>query len=251
MQLNCDMGESFGAWTMGADAAVMPYIDWANIACGFHAGSPAIMARTVVLADEHGVKVGAHPGYPDLAGFGRRSLQFSTAELTAIVAYQIGAMQAICQQQGAHLHHVKPHGALYNDMQRNDEQGDICLRAVCQAMSDVAPGLPLITLASLQCERVQRIADDYGVPLKFEAFADRAYTADGFLRSRQFPDAVLKQREAILAQARSFATTGEIVCITGETIQLPADTLCVHGDNPESIATVAAIREALASLSDS
>ncbi|WP_417684507.1 5-oxoprolinase subunit PxpA [Pseudidiomarina gelatinasegens] len=250
IKLNCDMGESFAAWTMGDDSAVMPHIDMANIACGFHAGGPAIMAQTINLALEHDVTIGAHPAYPDLAGFGRRTLHFSAAELKAILHYQIGAMQALCDHAGAELSYVKPHGALYNDMQRDQELFELVCRVMAEAnqsrfAKSQQPALYLLTLAKADNSIQQRIAAEYQVSLCFEAFADRRYEADGSLRSRHYADAVLTERDEILAQAIAFARGQSIAAADGSALTLAPDTLCVHGDNPESIATVVAIRQAL------
>lgn len=249
IKLNCDMGESYAVWTMGDDQAVMPYIDMANIACGFHAGGPAIMARTIELAKQHGVTIGAHPAYPDIQGFGRRSMAFSAAELQAIIHYQLGAMQALCDAQQAELSYLKPHGALYNDMQRSAE----LFRQVCEAVAQFNQGrqqrqlapLFLLTLASADPTAQIRIAADYGLTLQFEAFADRRYEADGSLRSRDNADAVLTKRDDILAQVRAFKAEAAITAVDGSALKLNADTLCVHGDNSESMATVAAIRQLL------
>ncbi|CUA85080.1 5-oxoprolinase subunit PxpA [Pseudidiomarina woesei] len=249
IKLNCDMGESYAAWTMGDDQAVMPHIDMANIACGFHAGGPAIMASTIALAKRHGVTIGAHPAYPDIQGFGRRSMAFTAAELQAILHYQIGAMQALCDAQNVTLCYVKPHGALYNDMQKSPE----LFRTVCQAVGQInesrqqrqqAP-LFLVTLATTNSEPHRHVAAEFGVNLCFEAFADRRYEADGSLRSRHYDDAVLTQRQDILQQVRAFKAGEPITAANGSLLTLHADTLCVHGDNPESIATVAAIRQLL------
>lgn len=253
IKLNCDMGESFAVWTMGDDGAVMPYIDMANIACGFHAGGPAIMARTIALAKQHGVRIGAHPAYPDIQGFGRRSMTFTQAELSAILQYQIGAIQALCDAQQVALSYVKPHGALYNDMQRSE---DLFIH-VCQVIARLnqqraayqQTPLYLVTLARADTltdtSAQQKIAAQMGVPLWFEAFTDRRYEADGSLRSRQHADAVLRSRDEILAQVRAFKQGEPIIAVDGSALTLQADTLCVHGDNPESIATVAAIHQLL------
>lgn len=247
IKLNCDMGESFAAWTMGDDAAVMPHIDMANIACGFHAGGPAIMAQTIQLAIEHQVEIGAHPAYPDLAGFGRRTLHFPQAELKAILHYQIGAMRALCLQAGASLSYVKPHGALYNNMQRDQELFELVCRVVAEqnAIHPEHPPLYLLTLATADNTIQQRIAEQLKVELCFEAFADRRYEPDGSLRSRQYADAVYTDRETILAQAQAFASGEPIIASDGSRLSLKPQTLCVHGDNAESIATVVAIRQAL------
>lgn len=244
IRLNCDMGESFAAWTMGNDAAVMPHIQMASIACGFHAGDPAIMQRTVRLAREHQVLIGAHPSYPDLAGFGRRSLRFPKAELQAILHYQIGALAAIARSEGMALSYVKPHGALYNDMQKDQDLFDTVLQVVAQYTDADGCPLPLVTLAQPAPEWLA-LAGLNGVPLWFEAFADRRYEANGQLRSRQHADAVLHDRQAILEQALRFAHGEPIIAVNGEPLLIQADTLCVHGDNAESVATVAAIAAAI------
>lgn len=247
MLLNCDMGESFGAWRMGDDAAVMPHIDMASIACGFHAGEPAIMQATVRLARDHQVAIGAHPSYPDLAGFGRRSMQFAADTLAAIVAYQLGALAAICQANETELSYLKPHGALYNDMQTQAELFATVLEVVARANERRQRPLALVTLAQTgpTAEQQAQQAARLGVPLLREAFADRRYEPNGQLRSRQHSDAVLHDSQQILAQVQQFASGEAIVASDGSRLVLPADTLCVHGDNPESVATVAAIRQLL------
>ena len=184
--LNCDIGESFGSWTMGLDAEVMPFIDCANIACGFHAGDPQIMRKTVALALEHDVQIGAHPAYQDLAGFGRRSMAYTAQALQDLLHYQIGALDGICRAQGTRVSYVKPHGALYNDMMANPEQ----LRAVVRAVAAYDASLPLMLMATRDNSAAQAIGDACGVTLWFEAFADRAYDAAGHLVSRQLPGAV-------------------------------------------------------------
>ena len=242
--LNCDIGESFGAWTMGLDAEVMPLIDQANIACGFHAGDPQTMRRTVALATRHGVQIGAHPAYPDLAGFGRRSLACSPQEVEDMLLYQIGALDGICRAEGSRVRHVKPHGALYNDMMRQPP----LLRAVMNAIRLYDPSLPLLLLASRDDRASQALAAELGVTLCFEVFADRAYDAAGMLVARSLPGAVHHQPERIVAQALCFARGEPISASDGSTLALQADTLCVHGDNPASVAAVRQIRQALEAL---
>lgn len=173
--LNCDIGESFGAWVMGMDAQVMPFIDCANIACGFHAGDPSVMRKTVGLALRHGVTIGAHPAYPDLNGFGRRSMKCSPEEIRDLLHYQIGALDGICRAQGGRVEYVKPHGALYNDMMANPE----ILRAVLSAVKEYDADVAVMILSTVDNELSQSIANEYGVRLMFEAFADRAYTSKG------------------------------------------------------------------------
>ncbi|ODC03627.1 hypothetical protein BFW38_08800 [Terasakiispira papahanaumokuakeensis] len=242
LQLNCDIGESFGAWTMGMDAEVMPYIDQANIACGFHAGDPLVMQRTVRLALTHDVTLGAHPAYPDLVGFGRRSLSCSPDEVTAMVRYQIGALMSIAAAEGGQIRYVKPHGALYNDMMRAPE----ILEAVLKALADLPQPLALMAMSTVDNQALRDMAASFSVPLWLEAFADRAYDEAGFLVSRREVGAVHHDQAKIVAQAQSFATGQPIQSHSGQNmLTLEVDTLCVHGDNPESIAAVRAIREAL------
>ncbi|MCB1653196.1 MAG: LamB/YcsF family protein [Pseudomonadales bacterium] len=239
--LNCDIGESFGSWTMGLDAEVMPFIDCANIACGFHAGDPGIMRKTVGLALAHDVKIGAHPAYQDLAGFGRRSMAYSAQELQDLLHYQIGALDGICRAQGTRVSYVKPHGAMYNDMMASPAQ----LRAVVQAVAAYDPGLPLMLMATRDNSAAQAIGDEFGVTLWFEAFADRAYDSAGRLVSRQLPGAVHHDTEIIVQQALTIAAGQPLVANDGSALHLHANTLCVHGDNAGSVAAVQRIRQAL------
>ncbi|ERI49693.1 5-oxoprolinase subunit PxpA [Pseudomonas sp. AOB-7] len=242
--LNCDMGEGFGAWRMGDDALAMPLIDQANLACGFHAGDPLIMARSVALAVEHGVRIGAHPSYPDLQGFGRRHLQCSPEEVHALVLYQIGALDAFCRAAGGQLAYVKPHGALYNDLVRDDA----LLAAVLDACASYRKGLPLMVLALADNQRELCLADEADVPLMFEAFADRAYLADGQLAPRRLSGAVHQDPERILAQALAIARGQAFPDLDGKPLRLRADSLCVHGDNPESLAVLRRLRAQLDAL---
>ena len=244
LQLNADMGESFGPWVMGLDHEVMPYIDLANIACGFHASDPDVMRSTVRMAVEHGVKVGAHPAYPDLVGFGRRSLACSAAEIENLVLYQIGALAAICRAEGTELSYVKPHGALYNDKARSEE----IFTAVAKAVVAFDPKLPLMTLAIRDTSRLRQLAEAQGITLLLEAFADRGYDADGHLLSRLLPRAVHHDPETIIEQARRIAQGEALSASDGSDLILEADALCVHGDNAESVASIRQIREMLEAL---
>ena len=239
--LNCDMGESFGSWTMGLDAEVMPFIDCANIACGFHAGDPSIMRKTVGLALAHNVQIGAHPAYQDLAGFGRRSMAYSAQALQDLLHYQLGALDGICRAQGTRISYVKPHGAMYNDMMASPAQ----LRAVIQALAAYDPSLPLMLMATRDNSAAQAIGDECGVTLWFEAVADRAYDQVGHLLSRQLPGAVHHDVDVIVQQALNIAAGRPLVANDGSQLQLHANTLCVHGDNASSIAAVQRIRESL------
>lgn len=216
--LNCDMGESYGAWRMGDDAHAMPLIDQASLACGFHAGDPLTMRCSVALAVQHAVTIGAHPAYPDLAGFGRRHLSCSVAEVQALVLYQVGALDAFCRAAGTRVDYVKPHGALYHDLLNDDE----ILLAVLQACASYRQGLPLMLQALPDNQREQRLASAAGVPLLLEAFADRAYLPDGRLASRQRAGAVHQDAEQILAQARAIAEHATFADIDGNPLRLKA-----------------------------
>lgn len=242
--LNCDMGESFGAWTMGLDEQVMPHVDCANIACGFHASDPSTMRRTVALAVEHGVRIGAHPAYPDLVGFGRRSMNCSSREVEDMLLYQIGALDGICRAEGARVEYVKPHGALYNDMMRRPD----LLRAVMQAVHRYDSSLQLMLLARRDNSQAQTIADEIGIVLMFEAFADRAYDAEGYLLGRDHPGAVHHLATDILEQALTLARGEPLTAADGRKLALKAETLCVHGDNPGAVAVVRQIAAALADV---
>ncbi|WP_409268678.1 5-oxoprolinase subunit PxpA [Pseudomonas sp. KCJK9044] len=242
--LNCDMGESFGNWRMGLDADVMPYIDCANIACGYHAGDPSIMRRTVAMALDHGVTIGAHPAYPDLVGFGRRSMACSNEEIRDLLHYQIGALDGICRVLGGRVAYVKPHGALYNDMMADP----IKLRAVLEAVAAYDAGLPVMLMATADDSAAQALGDEIGVPLWFEAFADRAYTASGHLVSRRLPGAVHHDPALVVEQALHLAHGEALVASDGSALRLNASTLCVHGDNDSSVAAVRQIRQALDAL---
>ncbi|WP_282040130.1 5-oxoprolinase subunit PxpA [Halomonas alimentaria] len=242
--LNADMGESFGPWVMGMDHEVMPHVDLANVACGFHASDPDVIRMTVRLAAKHGVRIGAHPAYPDMVGFGRRSMACSAEEVENLVLYQLGALYGLCRAEGVSVNYVKPHGALYNDMAREPE----IMGAVMRAILAFDPGLPLMTMATRDPRAVRELADEQGVTLWFEAFADRAYDSEGRLVSRRELGAVHHDPEVIVDQAVRIASGKPLVASDGSDLILAADTLCVHGDNPESIAAVKSIREALRRL---
>ncbi|WP_296220136.1 5-oxoprolinase subunit PxpA, partial [Pseudomonas sp. UBA2684] len=234
-------GESFGAWTMGDDSHAMPLVDQANLACGFHAADPLTMQRTVALAVAHGVRIGAHPAYPDVVGFGRRQMACSPEEVTALVLYQLGALEAFCRAAGVQVAYVKPHGALYNDLVRDDA----LLAAVLEACASYRKGLPLMVLALTDNSRELRLADEADVPLMFEAFADRAYLADGQLAPRRLSGAVHHDPQRILEQALAIAQGEPFPDIDGKPLRLSADSLCVHGDNAESLAVLRRLRALL------
>ena len=241
IDLNCDMGESFGAYKLGMDEAVIEYITSANIACAWHAGDPSVMSHTVAIAVEHGVGVGAHPGYPDLLGFGRRNLDCSMDELRNYVIYQVGALQAFCSAHGTRLQHVKPHGALYLTAVENEDVA----RAVAEAIVQVNPDLLYVALAGAKGQLMTRIGQEVGLKVVYEAFPDRAYSPEGTLVSRRLPGAVIKDPQAVSERALQMVQEGVVIAADGTTIPLEAQTLCVHGDNPEAVALVKGIRQTL------
>jgi len=262
MKLNCDMGESFGAWKMGADAEIMPYVDMSNIACGFHASDPQVMNHTVTFAVHHNVAIGAHPGYPDLAGFGRKEMAFSEEELVNIVLYQVGALQAICRAHHTTVDYVKPHGALYNTMMRDRSVYKALLKAVAAlspalppalsstlspttAPSIIAPTIPLMIMATPDHLEYKKMADEYGVTLLLEAFCDRAYTDEGLLQSRKIDGAVYQNIDTIISQAKKLIIERTLTTCTGNSLSINADTLCIHGDGALALESVQRIRELL------
>lgn len=238
MRLNCDLGESFGSWQKGLDSEVMPYLDMANIACGFHAGDPSIMVKTVQLATANKVTIGAHPGYADLAGFGRRSIKYTDAELTALLQYQIGALQAICVSADTKVSYVKPHGALYNDMMKDIEM----FETICRAITALKLNLSLVMQALPKPEPFINIAGKYQLPLLFEAFADRNYLDNGLLVPRQGHEyseqAVLSDDNAVVERCQYLLKNNALTSVTGKNLNLHVDTLCVHGDNPAAVSLV-------------
>lgn len=237
MQLNCDLGESFGAWTMGLDEAVMPHIDMANIACGFHAGDADVMANTLLLAKQHQVQIGAHPSYPDKQGFGRRSMALSSQQLINCLHYQIAALEGMAKVHGLSLSYVKPHGALYNDMML-DEQ---LLTTVMLAVARYPSPLRLMLLATNDSNKHQQMAHSLGIELILEAFADRQYNDAGQLVSRQLAGSVHNQA-ALLSQVKQLLADGSVITRSAKKLSLNADSLCVHGDNAASIAVIQQIK---------
>lgn len=238
VDLNCDLGESFGAYTLGMDAAVIPHISSANVACGFHASDPLVMAKTVALAKEYGVAVGAHPGYPDLVGFGRRNLNVTPAEAKAMVQYQIGALQAFCTEHGVRLQHVKPHGAMYNMAARDRRLAD----AICQGICAVDPELILLGLSGSCLLEAGREA---GLRCASEVFADRAYEDDGSLTPRGQAGAVITNEEEAVARVLQMVLQGTVQSRGGKTIAIQADSICLHGDGEKAVAFAQKIQKTL------
>jgi len=239
IDLNADLGEGFGAWTMGSDEALLEHVTSANVACGFHAGDPGVIDRTVALAARKGIAIGAHPGHFDLRGFGRRAIQAATGEVEVDVLYQVGALAAFARAHGASLRHVKPHGALYN--QAVDDPA--LAAAIARGASRVSRELVFVGLAGTAAMR--EAAEAAGLRFAAEAFVDRAYDARGRLVSRSRPGAVVSDPAAAAAAAVRLARDRVVTTLDGGELAVEADTLCLHGDNPNALGVARAVREAL------
>ena len=241
IDINCDMGESFGTYKLGMDEKVIQYITSANIACGWHAGDPLVMDKTVKMAADRGVGVGVHPGYPDLLGFGRRNMDCTLEEIRKYIIYQIGALQAFCTVHGVKMRHVKPHGNLYLTAVENEGVA----RAIAEGIVSVDPDLMYVALAGAKGELMTRIGREVGLKVVYEAFPDRAYTPEGTLQSRREPGAVIKDPQEVSERALRMAKEGKVIAVDGTPISLEVQTLCVHGDTPTAVELVKSIREAL------
>jgi UPF0271 protein len=238
IDVNSDLGEGFGAWTMGDDEAVLSSVSSANVACGYHAGDPSIMRKTVRLCAEAGVAVGAHVSYPDLVGFGRRNMSCSPQEVYDCCLYQIGALRAFCKSQGVALQHVKPHGAMYNQAAKDRKLAD----AIASAVKDAGDGIILMGLAGSEFEPAAQSA---GIKFAAEAFADRAYLKDGSLMPRSREGAVIHDAELAARRVVQMATKGAVTADDGSEIQLRPDSICLHGDTREAVEMARAVRRAL------
>jgi UPF0271 protein len=238
VDLNCDMGESFGAYTIGQDEKVLSSITSANIACGFHAGDPTVMAKTITMALEKGVGIGAHPGYPDLSGFGRRPMKIPSKDVYHLVMYQIAALKGMTEAFGGSLQHVKPHGALFNTAAKDAKIAE----AVAEAVYHVAPDATLFGLAnSLLVQAGQKL----GLKTAHEVFADRTYQEDGSLTPRTHEKALIHDVETALSQVVRMVMEGKVTSLTGHDVPIQADTICVHGDGPSALLFVQKLRESL------
>lgn len=238
IDLNCDLGESFGHYKLGEDINILKYITSANIACGFHAGDPSVMRETVARCLEHQVAIGAHPGLPDLVGFGRREMAISPTEAYDLTVYQIGALHAVAASQGGTIHHVKPHGALYNMAAKDPALAE----AIAKAVYDVSPKLILFGLAGSELITAgKRI----GLPIANEVFADRTYTNEGTLTPRSNDNALITSDEAALTQVLQMVKTQTVTATTGEIVHLQADTICLHGDGEKAVVFAKMIYEVL------
>jgi UPF0271 protein len=236
IDVNCDMGEGFGTWGKGKDAELINYVSSVNIACGFHAGDASTMRKTVKLAIEKNVRIGAHPGYPDLQGFGRRNMNLSPQEVYDICVYQIGALEATVRALGGKLHHVKPHGTMYNAAAKHIELAS----AIAEAVKAVDANLVLYGLAnSFLISEAKKV----GLKTAAEAFADRTYQPDGFLTPRSQPNALIQSTEEAVSQVRELVDNQTIFCVDGSKIPLKAETICIHGDGEHAVAFAKAIWE--------
>ena len=237
IDLNCDLGESFGNYTLGMDAEVIPYVSSVNVACGYHAGDPCVMEKTIGLAVDAGVGIGAHPGLPDLMGFGRRIMKISPAEARAYMLYQLGALDAFCKAKGVNFKHVKPHGALYNMAAK-----DVALaEAIVGAIKDYDASLILLALANSE---MTKAAERMGLSYANEVFADRAYEPDGTLVARSKPGAMIENEEEAIARVIRMVKEGKVTAIDGTEVTIQADSVCVHGDGEKALLFVKKIREA-------
>ncbi|MGD6956049.1 LamB/YcsF family protein [Rossellomorea aquimaris] len=238
IDLNCDLGESFGTYTIGQDEEMMKFVSSVNVACGFHAGDPLVMKQTVTNALSHNLKIGAHPGLPDLQGFGRRMIQVTPEEAYALVQYQIGALLAFIKAQGGKLSHVKPHGALYNMAAKDSDLA----ASIAKAVYDVDPGL---TLFGLSQSELTKAGEEIGLHVAHEVFADRTYQSDGSLTPRSLPNAVLHDENKVEKQVLRMVEKQEVVSTDGEVLSIKADTICLHGDNTAALNLVKRLYEKL------
>lgn len=240
IDLNCDMGESFGAWRMGNDAELMNYVSSINIACGFHAGDATTMRETVQMAQQKGVAIGAHPAFPDLQGFGRREMSLSAKEIFDIVLYQVSALKGICEAFGAKLRHVKPHGALYNSAAKNDEKA----AAIAEAVKKIDESLVFFGLSgSFLISEAKKM----GLKTASEVFADRTYQNDGSLTPRSQPNALITSTEESIEQVLQMIEQKTVTAVTGETIRITAETICIHGDGIHAVEFARTINQRLRS----
>ena len=231
IKLNCDMGEGFGIYTIGLDKEIMPLIEMANLACGFHASDPVTMHKSIKMAKEQGVEIGSHPAYPDLIGFGRREMNCSEEEVVAFVLYQIGALDALCRSYKQKVTYVKPHGALYNNMMKDET----IFKAIAKAISKYDKAIKLMILSSSQNSHYETLAKKYHIELLYEVFADRAYTDEGFLLSRSEKGAVISNKQEVITRAKLLFEKNILKTIHGKELKLKVDSICVHCDNESAL----------------
>ncbi|WP_314330154.1 5-oxoprolinase subunit PxpA [Oribacterium sinus] len=238
VDLNADVGESFGRYTLGMDDSLIPLLSSANIACGYHAGDPLVMEKTVELCKNAGVALGVHPGFPDLQGFGRRNMDCTPKELKTMLLYQMGALEAFLHKDGLKLQHVKPHGALYNMAAKDEELA----KAICDAVKEYDSSLIILAQAS---GKLYQLAEKMGLPVKAEVFMDRAYEEDGSLVNRRKPGAMITDEEEAIERVLSMVLEKKVKAITGKEIPIQADSICVHGDGEKALLFVEKLRKTL------
>jgi len=241
IKLNCDMGESFGIWKMGEDELIMPHINMANLACGFHSSDSTTMNKSVELAVKHNVTIGAHPSYQDLVGFGRRSIACTEEEISAIILYQIGALSSFCKVHNTSISYVKPHGALYNDMMKDEN----IFKSILRAIASFDKTIKLMILSTPDYERFENIASFYDIELLYEVFADRNYNDDGSLVSRTQNNAVVQNEEDVISRVKILSKDGYIESINGKKLPIKANTICVHGDGENALSFIKALKKVL------
>ena len=241
IKLNCDMGENFGIWKMGNDEEIMPYIDMANLACGYHASDALTMNRAVALAKKHNVTIGAHPSYQDLVGFGRRSMICSSQEIKSIILYQLGALSAFCKAHGTTISYVKPHGALYNDMMKDDN----IFKAILNAISSYDKNIKLMIISSPKNDAYEFTAKAYSINLIYEVFADRNYNDDGTLVSRVLENAVIHDELEVTNRMLTLKDRGYLTSLSGQKLFIKADSICVHSDNENALEFIKLLRKVL------
>ena len=241
IRLNCDMGESFGIWKMGNDEEIMPYIDMANLACGFHASDAVTMSRSVILAKKYNVTIGAHPSYNDLLGFGRRTMLCSLEEIKSIILYQLGALNAFCRANGTTLSYVKPHGALYHDMMRDEN----IFKAILNAVSSFNKNIKVMVLSGAKNDEYEYTAKLYEIGLIFEVFADRNYNDDGTLVSRLHENAIIHDELDVMSRVVNLKERRYITSVNGQKLFLKCDSICVHGDNEKALEFIKSVRKSL------
>ncbi len=238
VDLNSDLGESFGRYSLGMDDQIIPLITSANVACGYHASDPVVMAKTIAMAKKAGIRVGAHPGFPDLMGFGRRNMNVTPDEAHAYVLYQLGALSGFCKAAGLNMQHVKPHGALYNMAAKDYKLS----RAICEAIREFDPGLIVLALSGGE---LARAAMDMGLLTALEVFADRAYEEDGTLVDRRKDGAMITDEEEAISRVVRMVKEQKVRAVTGRDIPIRADSICVHGDGVKALEFVKKIRDTL------
>ena len=241
IQLNCDMGESFGIYKMGFDEQIMPFIDMANLACGFHSSDALTMHESVSMAKENGVTIGAHPAYQDLVGFGRRSMSCTSDEIKSIILYQIGALNIFCTVHNTGISYVKPHGALYNDMMKNEK----IFRAILEAISSFDVSIKLMILSTPNNHTFENIASEYNIKLIYEVFADRNYNDDGSLVARSNENAVIHDVKLVKNRISTLQKEGYLTSINDKKLYIQADTICVHGDNEQALEFIKLLKNLL------